>query len=82
MGDEKRISFENPKRKNRGYHLAKPTHRLQGKNRCGRKNMPWIWLDQIGVVYYDLLKPRQNDRYRPQMINLNLALMETRPLYA
>jgi len=42
-----------------------------------------VWLDQKGVIYYELLKPGETvniERYR-QMINLNQALCEKRPEY-
>jgi len=46
-----------------------------------------IWgeeLDQLGVVYYELLKPNETiteDRYRLQLMRLSRALKEKRPLY-
>ena len=44
-----------------------------------------VWWDQKGVVYHELLKPGETvntDRYGPQMINLNHALIEKRPEWA
>ena len=41
-----------------------------------------IWWDQKGVIYYELLKPRETNtggRYRTQLIRLNAAVKEIRP---
>ena len=43
-----------------------------------------IWWDQVGVIYYDLLKPNETitgERYRTQMMRLRRALGEKRPQY-
>ena len=43
-----------------------------------------IWWDQLGVVYYELLKPNETitgDRYRLQLMRLSRALKEKRPQY-
>jgi len=42
------------------------------------------WLDQEGVICYDLLKPGETvkaNRYRQQLIDLNRALLKKRPQY-
>ena len=44
-----------------------------------------IWWDQLGVVYYELLKPNETitgDLYRKQLMRLSRALKEKRPQYA
>jgi len=46
--------------------------------------MLYIWWDQKGLVYYELLKPGDSitdDRYRLQLIRLSRALREKRPEY-
>ena len=43
-----------------------------------------IWWDQLGVVYYELLKPTETitgDRYRKQLMRLSRALKDKRPQY-
>jgi len=43
-----------------------------------------IWWDQLGVVYYELLKPTETitgDRYRTQLMRLSRALKDKRPQY-
>ncbi|KAM8715776.1 hypothetical protein ACLKA7_002770 [Drosophila subpalustris] len=49
------------------------------------KVMLCIWWDQVGVIYYELLKPSESitgDRYRLQLMRLSQALREKRPQYA
>ena len=41
-----------------------------------------VWWDQCGVVYIELLKAGETDRYRQQIINLNHALIEKRAEWA
>ena len=44
----------------------------------------FVWWDQKGVIYYELLKPGETvntNRYQQQMIDLNRALQERRPDY-
>ena len=46
--------------------------------------MFYIWWDQKGLVYYELLKPGDfimGDRYRLQLIRLSRALREKRSEY-
>jgi len=43
-----------------------------------------IWWDQLGVVYYELLKPIETitgDRYRTQLMRLSRALEDKWPQY-
>ncbi|GFU38207.1 mariner Mos1 transposase [Trichonephila clavipes] len=43
-----------------------------------------IWWDQLGVVYYELLKPTETitgDPYRTQFMRLSRALKDKRPQY-
>ena len=43
-----------------------------------------IWWDQVGVIYYELLKPNGNitgERYQTQLMRLSRSLREKRPRY-
>ena len=83
-GDEKWVYYDNPKRrKSWGYpgHTCEPTAK---PNIHGSKVMLCIWWDQLGVVYYELLKPSETitgARYRTQLMRLSRALKEKRPQY-
>ncbi|GFU25069.1 mariner Mos1 transposase [Trichonephila clavipes] len=83
-GDEKWISFENPKR-NRSYvdpgQPSKSTARL---NRFGRKRTLCIFGDQEGPICYELLKPGETintDHHMQQLLNLNDAVLDKREQY-
>jgi len=82
IDDEKWIHYDNPKRKK---SWDKPGHASTAKpNIHGSKLTLCIWWDQLGVVYYELLKPNETitgDHYRLQLMRLNQALKEKRPLY-
>ena len=83
-GDEKWIHYDNPKRK---QSWGKPGHALTSSakpNIHGSKHLLCIWWDQLGVVYYELLKPKETitgDCYRLQLRRLSRALKEKRLLY-
>lgn len=83
-GDEKWIHYDNPKRRK---SWCKPGHASTSTakpNIHGSKLMLCIWWDQLGVVYYELLKPNETitgDRYRLQLMRLSRALKEKRPQY-
>ena len=50
----------------------------------GKKLLLWIWWDQLGVVYYELLKPNETITgavYRIQLMRLSRALKEKRAHY-
>ncbi|GFT18039.1 mariner Mos1 transposase [Trichonephila clavipes] len=81
-GDEKRISFENPKR-NRSYvDPGQPSKSTARPNRFDRKTMLCIFWDQEGPIYYELLKGTVNtDRYKQQLLNLNDGILEKREQY-
>lgn len=83
-GDEKWVHYDNPKRRaTYGYpgHASSST----GKpNIHGEKIMLCIWWDQLGVIYYELLKPNETITgalYRTQLMRLSRALREKRPQY-
>jgi len=64
-----------PRRPN--IHQTKP-------NIHGFKVMLCIWWDQLGIVYYELLKPTETitgDRYRTQLMRLSRALKDKRSQY-
>ncbi|GFU40774.1 mariner Mos1 transposase [Trichonephila clavipes] len=61
-----------------------PRRRPKVRNIHGSKVMLIIWWDQLGVVYYELLKPTETitgDRYRTQLMRLSRALKDKRPQY-
>ena len=46
--------------------------------------MLYIWWDQVGVIYYELLKPNETitgEQYRTQLMRFSRALREKRPQY-
>ena len=48
------------------------------------KIMLCIWWAQVGVIYYELLKPNETiteERYRTQLMRLSRTLHEKRPQY-
>ena len=50
----------------------------------GKPSKKCVWWDQKGVIYYELLKPRETvntNRYQQQVVDLNRALQEKRPDY-
>jgi len=55
-GDEKWIYFQNPKRKKSWVDPAQPSTSSSRPNRFERKMMLYVWWDQEGVIYYELLK--------------------------
>ena len=55
--------------------------RNEDRGKPPKKFEDWV---QKGVIYYELLKPGETvntNRYRQQMIDLNRALQEKRPVY-
>ncbi|GFX33518.1 mariner Mos1 transposase [Trichonephila clavipes] len=83
-GEEKGVRYDNSKRrKSWGYpgHASTSTAKL---NIHGSKVLLSIWWDQLGVVYYELLKPTETitgDRYRTQLMRSSRALKDKRPQY-
>ena len=83
-GDEKWIHYDNPKRKKSYVKPGQPSTSTPKPNIHGSKLMLCIWWDQLGVVYYELLKPNETitgDRYRLQLMRLSRALKDKRPQY-
>lgn len=83
-GDEKWIRFDNPKRKKSWCKPGEPSKSISKQNIHGVKLMLCIWWDQIGVVYYELLKSNQtinSELYKNQLTQLSEVLKEKRPYY-
>jgi len=81
-GDKKWIHYDNPKRKKSWVKPGQPSSSVPKRNIHGSKLLLYIWWDQWGVVYYELLNPNETitgDRYRLQLMRLSRALKEKRP---
>lgn len=84
-GDEKWIHYDNPKRKKSWGPPGHQSTSTAKPNIHGSKLMLCIWWDQIGVLYYELLKPNETidgQRYRLQLMRLSRALREKRQQFA
>ena len=82
-GDEKWIHYDNlKKRKSWG---SWPCFNIESQAEYSwKKLMLCIWWDQLGVVYYELLKPNEiitGALYRTQLMKLSRALKEKRAHY-
>lgn len=83
--DEKWIHYDNPKPPKAWVRPGEPTPSTPKQNIHGSKVMLCIWWDQKGVVFYELLKPRQTinaELYQQQLNKVSRALREKRPEYA
>ena len=84
IGGDKWIHYDNSKR---GKSWGKPGHAstsLAKSNIHGSKLLFRIWWDQLGVVYFKLLKSNKTiteDRYRLHFMRLSRALKEKRSVY-
>ena len=58
-GDEKWIQYDNPKRKKSWRPPGHASTSTAKPNIYGKKLLLCIWWDQLGVVYYELLKPNE-----------------------
>lgn len=84
-GDEKWIHYDNPKRRKSWVKPGQPSTSVAKLNIHGSKLLLCIWWDQRGVIYYELLKPKETitgDRYRLQLMRLSRAMKEKRPEYS
>ena len=64
---------------------GQPAKSTAKPNIYGVKVMLYIWWDQKGVLYYELIKPGKTineERYLTQLICLKKAIAEKRPEYA
>ncbi|GFW69541.1 aromatic-L-amino-acid decarboxylase [Trichonephila clavipes] len=83
-GDEKWVRYDNPKRRKSWGSPGHASTSTAEPNIHGSKVMLSIGWDQLGVVYYELLKPTETitgDRYRTQLMRLSRALKDKRPQY-
>ncbi|UYV70751.1 SETMAR [Cordylochernes scorpioides] len=84
-GDEKWIHYDNPKRRKSSVKPGHASTSTAKPNIHGKKLMLCIWWDQLGVIYYELLQPKETitgERYQQQLMRLSRALKIKRPLYA
>jgi len=81
-GDEKWVHYDNLKRR-KSWGVSGHASTLMAKpNIHGSKVMLCIWWDQLGVVYYELLKPTETiTGNRTQLMHLSRALKDKRPQY-
>ncbi|GFX74494.1 mariner Mos1 transposase [Trichonephila clavipes] len=82
--DEKWIYFENPKRKRSYVDPGQPSKSNAKPNRFSRKTVLYIFWDQEGPFYQELLKPGETvntDHYKQQLLNLDDTILEKRNQY-
>jgi len=58
-----------------------PCFNIDSQAEYGKKLILCIWWDQLGVVYYELLKPNETITLYRTQLRLNLALKEKRAHY-
>lgn len=83
-GDEKWIHYDNPKKRKSWGPPGHASTSTAKPNIHGKKVMLCIWWDQLGVVYYELLKPSETitgKLYRTQLMRLSQALKIKRAHY-
>ncbi|GFV72790.1 mariner Mos1 transposase [Trichonephila clavipes] len=82
--DEKWFRYVNPKRRKSWGYPGYASTSTAKPNIHGSKVMLSIGWDQLGVVYYELLKPTETitgDGYRTQLMRLSRALKDKVPQY-
>ena len=75
--DEKWIYYRSPKRRKSWGLPGHASTSLARPNIHAAKVMLCIWWDQVGVIYYELLKPNETitgERYRTQLMRLSRAV--------
>ena len=80
-GDEKWIYYENPHNKKQWLSPGQTTVATPRKDRFGAKVMLCVWWDMKGVLYYELLEPKQTvnaQRYSQQLRRLDEQILEKR----
>ena len=73
-GNEKSVHYDNPKRRKSWEMPGHASTSTARPNIHAAKIMLCIWWDQLGVVYYELLKPSETitgDRDRTQLMRLS-----------
>jgi len=81
--DEKWIHYDNSKKK-KSWGPGHASTSTAKPNIHEKKLMLCIWWDQLGVVYYELLKPNETITgalYRTQLMRLSRAFKEKRAHY-
>lgn len=81
-GDEKWIYYENPVNKKQWLSPGQVPITTPKREMHCKKVMLCVWWDQKGIIYYELLKPKQTvsaDLYSQQLRSLSLALESKRP---
>jgi len=82
--DEMWIHYYNPKRRRSWDKSSHASTYLTKPNIHYSKLLLCVWWDQLGVVYYELLKRNETitgAHHRLQLMRLNRALKKKRPLY-
>ena len=83
-GDERWIQYDNLKRK-KSWETPDHASTSTGKpNIHGKKLLLCIWWDQLGVGYYELLKPNETITgavYRTQLMGLSQVLKKKHAYY-
>ena len=83
-GDEKWIHYDNLKRKKSWGPPGHTSTSTTKPNIHRKKLLLCIWWDQLGIVYYELLKPNEiitGAVNRTQLVRLSRALKEKRAHY-
>ena len=83
-GDEKWIHYDNSKRKKSWGPPGHASTFTTKPNIHGKKLLLCIWLDRLGIVYYELLKSNETiigPVYRTQLMRLSRVLKEKRAHY-
>ena len=78
------MDFENPKCKISCIDPGAPFTSAAKPNHFDRKTVLYIWWNQSGVVYYELLETEETvntKRYQEQLTDLNRSLLEKRSEY-
>ncbi len=83
-GDEKWIHYDNVKCRN---SWGKPGHKavsMPKPNFHGTKVMLCVWWDQLGVIFYEVLKQGETitgDLYKEKLVRLSQAIKDKRPQF-
>ena len=81
-GDEKWLYYENPVNKKQWLSPCKAPFAIPKPGVHRKKIMLCVWWDQKGIIYYELLEPKQTvtaNLYSQQLMRLSLALETKRP---
>ncbi|GJQ72255.1 hypothetical protein Trydic_g3346 [Trypoxylus dichotomus] len=84
MSDERSIHYSDTKKRKSWAPTGHASTSLARPIIHAAKVMLCIWWNQIGVIYYELLKPNETitgERYRLQLMRLSRALRKRRLQY-